>query len=186
MDSNQNYPEEATCRQLLRKYQVPDNIIRHSLAVKQAAVKLADKLQGNGVAVDKELVASSALLHDIAKHICLDQEEDEKHPAKGAEILKEEGYDRIAEIVAKHGLDSILNENLDSWEEKIVYYVDKRVEENKVVGLEHRLNCLRQRYPDSLKLINRSEPLIKNLEQNLVNKSGCSDADKLIANETNK
>lgn len=179
MSRDKDYPGEADCRQLLRKYQVPDNIIQHSLAVKQAAVELADRLQDNGVAVDKQLVASSALLHDIAKHICLNQEEDERHPERGAEILKEEGYDQIAEIVVKHGLDSILNAGLDSWEEKVVYYVDKRVEGDKVVRLEQRLDYLRERYPDSRELINRAEPLIKELEEELKNKIGCDRSDVL-------
>lgn len=186
MSRDKDYPGEADCRQLLRQYQVPNNIIQHSVAVKQAAIELAGKLQDNGVDVDRRLVTSSALLHDIAKHICLNQEEDERHPEKGAEILRKEGYDQIAEVVAKHGLEAILSSSLDSWEEKIVYYVDKRVEEEKVIGLEQRLDCLRQRYPDSLELINRAEPLIKELEESLVDEVGCSDADKLIANETNK
>lgn len=169
-----NYPDAATCRQLLREYKVPDNIVAHSLAVKEVAVKLAQALQGKGISVDQDLIASSALLHDIAKHICLNKDEDVHHPEAGAQILRKEGYERVADIVSQHGLDAILNSDLDSWEAKIVYYADKRVKGDQVVSLDQRLDYLRERYPDSLSVINQTEPLIKELETELKRELGCN------------
>jgi len=186
MNQEHEYPDEETCYELLRKYQVPDNIKEHSLAVKQVAVELAKKLRSSGVKVNLELVASSALLHDIAKHICLEREQDKKHPDKGAEILREEGYEKVARVVAQHGLDTVITGELEGWEEKVVYYADKRVLETEVVSLKQRLNYLRQRYPDSRQLIDRAAPLIRQLETELKEKIGCTSRQGLLASETNK
>ncbi|MFH1713067.1 MAG: HD domain-containing protein [Candidatus Jacksonbacteria bacterium] len=127
------------------QYQVPENIRKHSIVVTKVAMKIAQKLKNQGLALDSDLVYTASMLHDIAKARCLRQ--DKKHAIEGARILKQEGYPKIAKIVAKHGLDAILEKNgLDSLEAKIVYYADKRVNHDQVVGLSERLRYIKDRY----------------------------------------
>jgi len=127
------------------KYQVPENIRKHSIVVTKVAIKIAQKLKNQGLAMDPDLVYTASMLHDIAKARCLHN--DKKHTKEGARILKQEGYPKIAKIVAKHGLDAILEKNgLDSIEAKIVYYADKRVNHDQIVSLSERLRYIKDRY----------------------------------------
>lgn len=76
-----------------------------------------------------------------------------KHVRAAYEILKELGEDEIAIIVKKHGFNSLIhpdeNERPQTWEEKILYYADKRVRHDQVVTIQERLHDGRTRYfPD--------------------------------------
>lgn len=139
------------------KYQVPENIRKHSIAVTKVAIKIAKKLKNQGLALDSDLVYTACMLHDIAKAKCLHQ--DKKHTIEGARILKQEGYPKIAKIVAKHGLNVILEKNgLDSVEAKIVYYADKRINHDKIVSLTERLKYIKDRY--NHQRLEKNDPLV--------------------------
>lgn len=139
------------------KYQVPENIREHSIVVTKVAMKIVSKLKNQGLAIDSDLVYNTSMLHDIAKVLCL--KNDKKHTAEGARILKQEGYPKMAKIVASHGLDIILEKNgLDSIEAKIVYYADKRVNHNKIVSLSERLRYIKDRYEH--RQLGKNSPLV--------------------------
>lgn len=139
------------------KYQVPENIREHSIVVAKVAMKIVRKLKNQGLALDSDLVYTASMLHDIAKARCLHK--DKRHTQEGAKILNEEGYPRIAEIVAKHGLDAILEKNgLDSLEAKIVYYADKRVNHDQIVSLSERLKYIKDRYQH--RRLEKNSPLV--------------------------
>lgn len=133
------------CFKLLRKYAVPEHVIRHSVAVEKVAVFLAKKLVATGEKLDVDLVWRAALLHDIDKLETLGL--GSGHGKRARQILKEEGLPVIGQIALKHHLSYILRENpFASWEEKIVYYADKRVNHSQIVSLEERFNYLLERY----------------------------------------
>ena len=55
----------------------------------------------------------------------------------------------IGKIIRKHNFICILDETpngLNSWEEKLLYYADKRVRHDQLVSLQDRLNDLKKRY----------------------------------------
>ncbi len=136
---------ETKCLELLEKHGVPENVIRHSLRVRDVAVFLAEKLNGKGEEINIEQIESGALLHDIAKIRTLETGED--HGLEASRVLREEGFEEVAEIAEKHMLFAVLKENLvASWEEKIVWYADKRVDHDKIVSLEKRFQKLVERY----------------------------------------
>jgi tRNA threonylcarbamoyladenosine biosynthesis protein TsaE len=151
------------------QYLVPDNIRRHMQKVAQIAVSLAKKLIARGEIINIDLVRKSALLHDLLRIVTVKPQDLELsqsriiksqvnfwekirqqfcnlgHEEAASLVLAENGYKELAEIVRKHRMDVILQKNpFQTWEEKIVYYADKRVLHDQVVTLE-------ERFADSLK-----------------------------------
>lgn len=144
-------PSTQECMLLLDKYKTFDNIIAHTKAVNKVAVFLAEKMKGNGIDVDVDLVNAASLLHDIAKSTEIrarDGGDRIKHAFRGCEILTLEGYPQIGQIIKKHELDSVLNSLLEpkTWEEKIVYYADKRVNHDRIVSLNERIRYFNDKY----------------------------------------
>ena len=167
-------PSREQCFKLIEKYHVPKNIVKHSLTVNKVATYLAKQLIAKGEKVNYELVDRASLLHDIAKHMKGDNHEEE-----GYKILKNEGLKEVALIVRKHSLFSVLSEKDKpvTWEEKIVFYADKRVIEDYIVGLEERMNYLKKRYGKSqeiLRKIEESKLLTRKIEKEIFCKIGDS------------
>ncbi|MBS7655200.1 HD domain-containing protein [Candidatus Bathyarchaeota archaeon] len=166
-------PSRKKCFNLMKKYNVPENILRHSLTVNKFANQLANSLIAKGELINKILVDRASLLHDIGKFKALSK--GGFHEEEGYKILKKEGLNEIANIVKKHSLFSVLSENETpvTWEEKIVFYADKRVNEDKIVTLEKRINYLKKRYGKNKKILKRikaAEPLIYQIEKELFDK----------------
>jgi len=128
----------------MEQYAMLPNIRAHSLMVGRVAGLIGQGLARAGRPLSLELVVSSALLHDIAKTASLETEL--RHDELGREICLRHGLDELAEIVAEHVV-------LKDWaparcctEKEIVYYADKRVLHDEVVGLNARLDYIIHRY----------------------------------------
>jgi putative hydrolase of the HAD superfamily len=157
-------PAREECFQLFGKYKTPKNIVRHSITVNKVAVYLAEKLKSAGEEVDADAVDRASLLHDIGRSVT----GPEKHNEKGFEILKSEGFEELGEIVRKHRLDFISKPNqLSTWEEKLVYYADKRVNESEIVSLDERIEFLKKKYSKYAGEIEKMKPLIETLEKEI-------------------
>lgn len=141
-----NIPSREQCLQILKNNKTPSNVIEHCKAVAKVAGEIAEKLIKKGRKVNKELVIAGALLHDIERH-------KDNHVARGAELVKKLGYPEVAKVVSKHTLYKVeIEENQPrTLEEKIVFYADKRVKNDKVVSLEDRYDDIRERYGVNLK-----------------------------------
>jgi len=151
---------------LLEKYKIKEKVLRHSLAVNKFAISLAKGLINKGKNINLELVDNSSLLHDIGRSVI--DKTGKHHSIEGYDILVNEGYPDIAEIVKKHGIDWIENNKLNTIEEKIVWYSDKRVHEDRVVSLDERLRLLETRYPGLNILIKNIRPKIIEIENELL------------------
>ena len=170
-----NLPTREECLHMLREHKNPENIIEHSLMVNKIANYLAKKLNENGEKIDLDLVDRASLLHDIAKFISIDS--DLWHGEKGYEILMEKGYPEIALITKEHALSEILKKgSLKSRESRIVYYADKRVNNEIIVSLKERFEYLRNRYGSKSKeimdTINKCEKPCILLEEEIFKKAG--------------
>ncbi len=144
-------PSTDECMALLEKYKTFDNIIAHTKAVNKVAMFLAEKIKSNGIDIDIAAVNAASLLHDIAKSTEIRAKENGdgiKHAFRGCEILTLEGYPQLGQIIKKHELDSVLNSLLEpkTWEEKIVYYADKRVNHDQIVSLNERIRYFNDKY----------------------------------------
>ena len=105
---------------------------------------------------DIDIVRAGALLHDIAKTECLDGSC--RHADRGREICEHHGFPEIGEIVGEHVvLSNFTPESYRSGHfspREIVYYADKRVKHDMIVGLEDRLAYIIDRYSDGSDFIN--------------------------------
>ena len=134
-------PTKEECLVLLNKNKTPSKIIEHSKTVCKVAEDIAEKLIRKGVKLNKKLVIASALLHDIERAR-------EHHVVEGVKLLKNLGFPDVAKVIKKHSLYKLQQKNRQphSWEEKIVFYADKRVTGDKIVSLEERFKALEKRY----------------------------------------
>lgn len=157
-------PKRKEYLAILAEYHVPPHIVSHSRAVAKLAVFLAQRLNENGAAVDIELLDGACLLHDLLRvhdfkesdyngfERNLPEEEKTKwqrirakykamtHEDAAYEILKGK-YPALALAIKKHRYMALLDEKEkpDTWEEKLLYYADKRVMHETIVPLKDRL-----------------------------------------------
>ncbi|MBN1625934.1 MAG: HDIG domain-containing protein [Deltaproteobacteria bacterium] len=121
-----------------------ENIKAHSIMVERVASLIAMEIKKTGADISMAIVTAGALLHDIGKTPCLNTGED--HAAMGSRICIENDLAGIAGIVREHvileGFDPEGNVN----EKEIIYYADKRVNHDKLVSLDERLEYLLIRY----------------------------------------
>ena len=157
-------PSNKECFAILAEYHVPPHIVSHSKVVAKLAVFLAQRLNENGEAVNIALLEAACLLHDLLrvhdfkesdyKHFEHNLPEKEKakweklhakykacsHEDAAYDILKDK-YPELALTIKRHRYMALLDEKEkpDTWEEKLLYYADKRVMHDKIVPLEQRL-----------------------------------------------
>lgn len=136
-------PSEKECHELMAKVGLPSGLVQHSIAVKDTALMFADRLEKDGIRVDRRLLAASALLHDIMKidaQVC--------HGMEGGEFLRKMGFPEVAKVVEKHCLSNLDDPNLvpKTAEEKLLMYADLRTSGGQVVSLDERFDYIRRRY----------------------------------------
>lgn len=142
-----NLPTQKQIEKLWDKYEMPEHIREHSIAVAGFVVDLAKKIKANGTPVDINLVRAGALLHDIAKWPAIEKNNIE-HEKLGEKILLNEDISpEIARITGNH-LDATRNEHFKNLpiEDNIVSYADKRILNGKVVSVRERYDELYTRY----------------------------------------
>jgi putative nucleotidyltransferase with HDIG domain len=158
-------PTRKVCLALLAEYHVPQHIVSHSKAVAKLAVFLAQRLNENGSTVDIELLEKACLLHDLLRvndfkesdyknfERNLPEGKKEKwrqvrakykqsnHEQAAYEILKKK-YPALVLTIRRHRYMALLDEKdkPESWEEKLLYYADKRVMHDRIVPLKERLS----------------------------------------------
>ena len=135
-------PTREECIKILKDNNVPDNIIAHSKQVCNVALKIADLLEKKGIKINRDLIAAASLLHDVRKLSPND------HVIEGYEFIKSLGYPEVAVIIKKHGMVHLDNEDFmpKTWEEKIVFYADKRVKNDKIVSVDERFEYTKKKY----------------------------------------
>ena len=132
------------CLDLMKQYRMLPNIKDHSMVVARVAEIITRGLIAAGHDLSFETVIAGALLHDIGKTACLDNDDD--HAAKGLEICLAHNLETIADIVAEHVILKNYAPENGFTEKEIVYYADKRVNHDQVVNLEERLAYILDRY----------------------------------------
>lgn len=128
----------ALCQRLLDAAGTPEPVERHCQAVSRQALTLWEALAENGCILDRDLVETAALLHDIARtRPC--------HSRIGGEWLTALGYPRQGDIVRQHhDLDRlVLNEAA------LVFLADKLIQGTADVTLEERFAQSRKKCQSS-------------------------------------
>ncbi len=162
-DQKIDTPTIDECFGYFDQFKMLDNIRDHSMQVARVALVIQQGLSKKSpIFPSFEVIAAGALLHDIAKTICLHN--DCRHATVGREICEELGYPEIGNIVQHHVIltnfqEEKYKEGIFSAEE-IVYYSDKRVRHDQVVSLQDRFDYIMDVYgkrsPQSADIINRS------------------------------
>ncbi len=140
-------PSVEECFLLLRKYEVPENVVEHSRVVHQIALTLCRELNRRGQGLDPALVEAASLLHDIAKVASFQTREN--HSRAGARLLHELGFPEVAEIVRQHVVLDSGTDHGRITEAALVHYADKRVKHKEIVSLGERFADLKERYGKS-------------------------------------
>lgn len=155
-------PAKEECMRILEENNVPQNVVRHSLMVAEFSLEIANKLKSRGINVNIELLHAAALLHDIARGKQGD------HAIIGAEMLKSMGHPEVAEVARTHGLYHIPEIAPKTVEQKILFYADKRVLEDRIVSVDERFDDYRKRYADYFKKDRTEEyKYVKKIEKEL-------------------
>lgn len=166
--------DERQIQNLLDKYHVPRHIRIHSEKVDKIALYMAKRLIEKREDVNFKILHPACMLHDLMK-ICdmrnfnpanfpyppniedinvwnylRDKYENQDHAELAARILVNLNEYEVAKTIKKHNFLNIIAEspnNLQNWEEKLLYYADKRVMHGDVVSIKERIRDGEERYP---------------------------------------
>jgi putative nucleotidyltransferase with HDIG domain len=144
-------PSAEECIELMDRYGMLDNIRAHSFVVEKVANRIAMGNIDAGCDISIEKVTAGSLMHDIGKTLCLDTKDN--HAVKGKEICIQNNFSEIADIVDEHIILKSYEPEGSIRVREIVYYSDKRVNHNKIVSLDERLEYLLTRYAKGNKKI---------------------------------
>jgi CTP:molybdopterin cytidylyltransferase MocA len=134
--STEFFPDAEECGEILRIEGTPDGAARHARVVAKAADAIAAALVSGGVAIDRRLLASASLLHDIAKGR-------HDHEIEGARILRRRGMHEVADVVASH---KELPESGKIGENETLYLADKMTAGTIVLTIEERMSKLESKF----------------------------------------
>lgn len=154
-------PKKEECLKILKDTNLPENIVEHLRAVCDFSMKVVDIVEDRGIKINRELVAAAALLHDVKKL-------SPDHEITGADYISSLGYPQVAQVIRKHGLSNLNKEDCipRTWEEKIVFYSDKRLKGSKIVSVDERFEDIRKRYKRDI--IEHEYQLTKKIEKELL------------------
>jgi hypothetical protein len=163
-------PSHEECLSIVRDCHVPIHIVRHAETVARLGVFLGRKLAERGIEIDVELVERACLLHDLFR-VCdfpledfrwFEQpvtEEDKRRWRRlkarhghvrhedAADAFLKDRYPVLATVIRRHRYVAVLDETdcPQTWEEKLVYYADKRAMHDTIAPLRARLEEAHQR-----------------------------------------
>ena len=197
---NRKFMKQDEIQKLLDEFHVPKHIRRHCEKVAQICQFLGEKIPG----VDLEMLHTAALLHDLVR-ICdfakwhpenmpVDHPEEshqkweeirskyagQTHEQAAHEILSLRGHHDLAKLIKSHRFPILLERTLDTWEEKILYYADKRVDHDEIIPLEESLKRGKKRNaitPEQKRISDLVNPKVFELEQEICEAAGITPAD---------
>jgi putative nucleotidyltransferase with HDIG domain len=148
-------PSRRQALGLLLDLRPSDWLLRHSVGVAEVAAYLALRSVARGVDLDARLVEAAALLHDLDKALPADDPRLALgHGHAGAAWLAAAGFAELGPAVAAHPVTRLGDDRhyrawraRASFEERLVAYADKRVEQ-RAVSLAQRFTGWRRRYPE--------------------------------------
>ncbi|MDO4860180.1 MAG: HDIG domain-containing protein [Bacillota bacterium] len=135
MEFRTKHPTKEECMYFLRVYNTPPHVIRHCIAVTDAALKIARALNEHGYNLDMELIQAAGLLHDISRV-------KDKHWEVGARLVRNWGYIEEADIIKVHMTYSRYSPVERLNETDMVVIGDRIVKEDKYVGVDARMQYI--------------------------------------------
>ena len=164
--------------ELFAQYSTPSHVIAHCEAVSDTAVKIAKALNSKGYNLDINLIRSAGLLHDLARV-------DDDHDEIAANLLRNMGYTKEADIIRKHMKYSTFSPINQIDETDVVCLADRICKEDKYVGVDERLEYIFRKnagFPERQQIILAKKEELKKYISDLESVIGCS-IDKLMENK---
>jgi len=173
------YPDVQTCLSWYIESGVTHTLLAHVNNVAAISYQLAFWIAEKGLPINPILAHRGGLLHDLAK---LKDESQKNHAELAAEILISKNQIELSEIARRHLIGNLLSEKdqPQTWEQKIVNYADKLSEGSMLVSLDERLLALQRRYPNFAEKIMNNTPLLKDLENEILEPLGLTPPEFLI------
>jgi molybdenum cofactor cytidylyltransferase len=164
-----NIPNRERCLKLLEEANTEGSVRNHCRMVAAVACRLAGLLNDAGADLNRELVHSAALLHDIKRS-------GKDHARAGAIFLRSHGYARVAEIVAAH-MNLMSTDCEVPTEAEVVYLADKLVMGDNTVPLEVRFAAALERHQGDEKIcksIRRRQEEAERIKKKVEGIIGCA------------
>jgi len=141
-------PTTEECRVLLENVlRVEADIRGHGEMVAALAARLGSELNRAGCGMDIELLTAAGLLHDLARN-------EPDHAARAADMLWDQGFGKVAELVARH-MDLTLVEGEPLGAEELLYLADKLVQGERLVTLKERFSGALERHAHEPAILKR-------------------------------
>lgn len=166
-------PTRTEALSLLMSTSPSPRLLQHMTVVAEVASFLAYRAMQAGLAIDRRLVETAALLHDVDKAL------PREHPLRalghgkaGAAWLSEAGHAELARALVAHPVMRLNAPDVDTWlsdapiEERIVAYADKRATQ-RVVSLEQRFERWQRKHPDYAVRLDHALGMARRLEAEL-------------------
>jgi HD superfamily phosphodiesterase len=154
-------PTPAECNAILDISGTAGNIRAHCRKVADVATAISTALADSGQNIDIEAVQAGAILHDVAR-------EKPRHSSAGSRILREFGFDKIADIVEIHTeLPANINPAIEA---KIVFLADKFVRREELVSIDERYSASSRNYattPDIAAIVQRRKEQALNTKREI-------------------
>jgi hypothetical protein len=146
-------PGRVEAAELLVSLDPPGWFVRHARGVAEVAGWLAGRIAAGGRPIDRRLVETAALLHDVDKVAPpTDALRRAGHGAGSAAWLADRGHPELGAAVTNHPVTRLAADDVDRWlrgatiEERIVAYADKRVGQ-RLEPMAARFASWQRRYP---------------------------------------
>jgi CTP:molybdopterin cytidylyltransferase MocA len=137
--AHEGIPSQEECRVLMEEIQtLPLPAAAHCRAVSSVANCLVEALSTAGLHLNRKLVHTAALLHDLARA-------ERNHAEEGASLLERHGFPLLSPLVAMH-MDLEVNPGQTVDETQLVYLADKLVFGDQSVNLKKRFDRQLIRY----------------------------------------
>jgi len=176
-------PTRAEALSLLMSTAPSPRLLQHVTVVAEVAAFLAHRAAQAGLVVDRRLVETAALLHDVDKALPRDHRDvDLGHGQAGAAWLSRAGHPELARCVSTHPVMRLSEPGAAVWvaqaplEERIVSYADKRATQ-RMVSLEKRFARWQRRHPEHASHLDEALLMARRLEANLCAAMGIAPVD---------
>lgn len=146
-------PTRTEAVRLLLSESPSPRLLAHSTVVAEISSFLALRAGSRGVTLDRRLVETASLLHDVDKTLSADDPLRQLgHGHAGARWLSEHGHPELARAVEGHPVMRLAEPGAEMWlegaslEERIVAYADKRAT-GRLCSLDERFARWYARHP---------------------------------------
>lgn len=148
-NENKNIPSYDLCKKIHDYFEITDEAKVHSEKVTEVALHIYQVLYDKGIFLNKNMIVSAGMLHDIAKG-------KKDHDKLGAQWILEMGYEEVSRIIAEHMNLSSVTDRIT--EKEVVYLADKLVQDGSLTTLEQKFSHKEELYknnPEVLRIIER-------------------------------